>query len=133
MHSTEGYWKRIHKGATYVLFIIERLLPVFLKSPEARGLRSYQIPLPAREAELNKDLLELRAMKDVAILARSSPILDMWREKREAYCRIIFSKTCCERVILPPDKSGGFKGSVQRFIKHLGWGFKAQSLSRSCV
>ena len=36
-------------------------------------------------------------------------------------------------VILPLVRGGGFKGSVQRFIKHLGWGFKAQSLSRSCV
>lgn len=97
MHSEEGDWKGIHKGATYVPFIIERLLPVFLKSPDGRTLRVHKIPLPAKEAKLNDDLRELREMKDVAILARSARILDIWREKREAYCHIYFSKTWCER------------------------------------
>ena len=97
MHSAEGDWKGIHKGATYVPFIIERLLPVFLKSPGARALKTQQIPLPAKESKLNDDLRELREMKDVAILARSDRILDLWREKREAYCRIYFSKEWCDR------------------------------------
>lgn len=97
MHSAEADWKGIHKGATYVPFIIERLLPSFLKSPEGRTLRTQKIPLPAREAKLNDDLRELREMKDVAILARSSRILDMWRDKREAYCHIYYSKAWCER------------------------------------
>lgn len=97
MHSAEGDWNGIHKGATYVPFIIERLLPVFLKSPEGRTLRTYKIPLPAKEAKLNDDLRELREMKDVAVLARSDRILDLWREKREAYCHIYFSKEWCER------------------------------------
>lgn len=97
MHSSEGDWKGIHKGATYVPFIIERLLPVFLKSPEGRALRVYKVPLPAKEAKLNDDLRELREMKDVAILARSARILDLWREKREAYCHIYFSKEWCDR------------------------------------
>lgn len=97
MHSAEGDWKGIHKGATYVPFIIERLLSVFLKSPEGRTLRVHKIPLPAKEAKLNDDLRELREMKDVAILARSTRILDLWREKREAYCHIYFSKAWCER------------------------------------
>lgn len=97
LHSAEGDWKGIHKGATYVPFIIERLLPSFLKSPEGRTLRTQKIPLPAREAKLNKDLLELREMKDVAILARSSRILDLWRQKREAYCQVLFSENWCER------------------------------------
>ena len=97
MHSAEGDWKGIHKGATYVPFIIERLLPLFLKSPEGRTLRTQKIPLPAKEAKLNDDLLELREMKDVAILARSGRILDLWRAKREAYCQIYFSKAWCER------------------------------------
>lgn len=97
MHSSDGDWKGIHKGATYIPFIIERLLPVFLRSPEGRLLRTHQIPLPVKEAKLNDDLLELREMKDVAILARSTPILDLWREKREAYCSIYFSKSWNER------------------------------------
>jgi len=97
MHSAEGDWKGIHKGATYVPFIIERLLPVFLRSPEGRALRVYKVPLPTKEAKLNDDLRELREMKDVAILARSSRILDLWREKREAYCHIYYSKAWCER------------------------------------
>lgn len=97
MHSAEGDWKGIHKGATYVPFIIERLLPAFLKSPEGRMLRVHKIPLPAKEAKLNDDLRELRKMKDVAILARSARILDLWREKREAYCHIYFGKEWCDR------------------------------------
>ncbi|MEN9962577.1 MAG: hypothetical protein RIS66_990, partial [Actinomycetota bacterium] len=47
------------------------------------------------------------------------------------------SEQICESVrdgvILPPVKGGGFKGSVQRFIKHLCWGFKAQCFARSCI
>lgn len=99
MHSAEGDWRGIHKGATYVPFIIERLLPAFLKSPEGRMLRVHKIPLPTKEAKLNDDLRELREMKDVAILARSCRILDLWREKREAYCHIYFSKEWCDRHI----------------------------------
>lgn len=96
MHSAEGDWKGIHKGATYVPFIIERLLPAFLKSPDGRTLRVHKVALPAKEAKLNDDLRELREMKDVAILAHSARILDLWREKREAYCHIYFSKAWCE-------------------------------------
>lgn len=97
MNSSDGDWKGIHKGATYIPFIIERLLPVFLRSPEGRQLHTHQIPLPVKEAKLNDNLLELREMKDVAILAQSTRILDLWREKREAYCSIYFSKAWNER------------------------------------
>lgn len=97
MHSSDGDWKGIHKGATYIPFIIERLLPVFLRSPEGRLLRTHQIALPVKEAKLSDDLLKLREMKDVAILTRSTRILDLWREKRESYCSIYFSKTWNER------------------------------------
>lgn len=97
MYSSDGDWKGIHKGATYIPFIIERLLPVFLRSPEGRLLHTHQIPLPVKEAKLSDDLLELKEIKDVAILARSTRILDLWREKREAYCSIYFSKAWNER------------------------------------
>lgn len=97
LHSVDGDWKGIHKGSTYVPFIVERLLPVFLRSDAGRVLSIRQVPLPAREAALNADLRELRQMKDMAVLARSDRILDLWREKREAYCRIYFSKEWCNR------------------------------------
>lgn len=97
LHSADGDWKGIHKGSTYVPFIVERLLPLFLRSDVGRVLRSRQVPLPAKEAKLNDDLRDLREMKDVAVLARSDRILDLWREKREAYCRIYFSKEWCDR------------------------------------
>lgn len=100
LHSSAGDMKGIHKGATYVPFIIERLLTVFLMSPEAHSLHVHQITLPAKEATLNDDLRELREMKDVAVLTRSDRILDMWREKREAYCRIYYSKEWCDRHIM---------------------------------
>lgn len=97
LHSTNGDWKGIHKGSTYVPFIVERLLPLFLSSKSGRGLRARQVLLPAKEAKLNDYLRELREMKDVAFLARSDRILDLWREKREAYCRIYFSQEWCDR------------------------------------
>ena len=97
LHSADGDWKGIHKGSTYVPFIVERLLELFLSSESGRGLRARQLSLPAKEAKLNDDLRELREMKDVAFLARSDRILDLWREKREAYCRIYFSQEWCDR------------------------------------
>lgn len=97
LHSADGDWKGIHKGSTYVPFIVERLLPLFLRSDAGRVLRSRQVPLPAKEAKLNDDLRELREMKDVAVLTRSDHILGLWREKREAYCRIYFSQEWCVR------------------------------------
>jgi hypothetical protein len=48
---------------------------------------------------MNEDLLELRNMKDVAVLSRSKHILAMWQEKRSEYFRKTSSAWWCDRYL----------------------------------
>ena len=61
MHSKLADDRDLHKGCTYVPFIVERLLPVFLKTA-GKDLLAHKIALPLRESELNVHLKLLREM-----------------------------------------------------------------------
>jgi hypothetical protein len=84
LRSPEADPKRWHRGAGYLPFIIERLLPTFLRGPGAHlAVRRY--PVPREEAKLNDELRTLRIMKDQAIAQRSVDLAREWMERRNRY------------------------------------------------
>lgn len=86
--------RRLHNEATYWPFIIERLLPVFLKL-HGPGLRVARIP-PAGEAKLNTHLKRLREMKDVAHHTKSKWLAACWLHYRNSYVMNIASRDWCQ-------------------------------------
>ena len=98
MHSEDADWRKLHHASTYVPFIMERLFTVFLHN-QGRHLKVQKIPCPLGESNMNEDLLELRNMKDVAVLSRSKHILAMWQEKRSEYFRKTSSAWWCDRYL----------------------------------
>jgi len=97
MHSTEADWELTHNASTYVPFIVERLFAVFLRTA-GRHLTAQQVRLPPREALMNPTLEDMRTMKDVAILSRSTRILALWQQKRMDYLRQYPADWCGEHL-----------------------------------
>jgi hypothetical protein len=84
----------MHNGATYVVFIIERLLPIFLKT-SGRHLKTFKIALPGKEAELNVHIRLLREMKDVAHKTKSAWLDACWINYRNLYFAQSRSREWC--------------------------------------
>ena len=97
LHSTEADWELTHNASTYVPFIVERLFTVFLRTA-GRHLTAQQVRLPPREALMHPALDELRTMKNVAILSRSTRILALWQQKRMDYLRQYPADWCEEHL-----------------------------------
>jgi hypothetical protein len=76
--------KNQHAGSTYWPFIVERLLPLFLRSA-GQGLKVHKLSLPAAEARLNTHLQRLREMKDVAHRTHSRWLYACWLNYRNLY------------------------------------------------
>ncbi|MDO8299765.1 hypothetical protein [Lacisediminimonas sp.] len=105
LHSEMADDRGIHRGATYVPFIVERLFPVFLKT-EGRGLKAFKIALPEREREMNVHLKLLREMKDVAHRTKSPWLAACWVNYRNLYLSQTNGKAWCQkylRAVTPPD------------------------------
>jgi len=105
MHSKLADERNLHNSATYVPFIVERLFPVFMKT-KGRNLKSYKIPLPERERELNVHLKLLREMKDVAYRTKSAWLAVCWANYRNLYFAQVNGKEWCDkylRTITPTD------------------------------
>ena len=98
MHSKMADDRDLHKGATYVPFIVERLLPVFLKTA-GKGLGAYKIILPKRDAELNVHLKLLREMKDVAHRTKSAWLAACWVNYRNLYLMQVNGKEWCDKYL----------------------------------
>ena len=96
MHSKMADDRDLHKGATYVPFIVERLLPVFLKTA-GKGLSAHKIALPKRDAELNVHLKLLREMKDVAHRTKSAWLAACWANYRNLYLMQANGKEWCDK------------------------------------
>lgn len=96
LHSADADWRGIHHAATYVPFIVERLFTVFMRSA-GRHFKAHKIPSPAGEARMNAALREMREVKDVAILSRSTRLLASWQEQRRAYFETHHGKDWCTR------------------------------------
>lgn len=84
LHSQEADRRGMHNGATYLVFIIERLFPVFLKT-SGRHLTTFKVPLADKETELNVHLRLLREMKDVAHKTKSAWLAACWINYRNLY------------------------------------------------
>jgi hypothetical protein len=88
--------KNQHAGATYWPFIVERLLPIFLRSA-GQGLKVHKLALPAAEARLNAHLQRLREMKDVAHRTRSRWLYACWLNYRNLYLLQTAGSDWCKR------------------------------------
>ena len=88
--------RALHAGASYWPFIIERLLPVFLRGPGA-GLKIRKILLPTAEARLNPHLKRLREMRDVAHKTRSQWLYSCWQHYRNLYLLQTAGRDWCTR------------------------------------
>lgn len=98
MHSVDADWRKLHHASTYIPFIVERLFTVFMHNA-GRHLKVHKVPCPLGEANMNETLRDLRNMKDVAVLTRSTKILEMWQEKRADYFRQTSSAWWCDRYL----------------------------------
>jgi hypothetical protein len=98
LHSTMADDRGLHRGATYVPFIVERLFPLFLKS-EGRGLKAHKIALPEREREMNVHLKLLREMKDVAHRTKSPWLAACWVNYRNLYLSQVNGKAWCQKYL----------------------------------
>ncbi len=76
--------KQIHQGASYWPFIVERLLPEFLRATGGT-IRAHKVPLPGLDAKLNAHQKRLREMKDVAHRTRSAWLYSCWLNYRNLY------------------------------------------------
>lgn len=86
----------LHPGATYWPFIIERLLPLFLRGPGA-GLKTRKVPLPTIDARLNAHQRRLREMKDVAHRTKSAWLYSCWIHYRNLYLLQVAGRDWCQR------------------------------------
>lgn len=84
MHSSIADEKNIHQGASYVPFIIERLLPIFLKTVGS-SLKSYKFNMLEPLKKLDVHLRLLREMKDVAYKTNSPWLAACWVNYRNLY------------------------------------------------
>jgi hypothetical protein len=90
--------RNLHAGASYWPFIIERLLPLYLRGPGA-GLKTHKIVLPTAEARLNPHLRRLREMKDVAHRTRSQWLYSCWLHFRNLYLLQTAGRDWCTRYL----------------------------------
>lgn len=98
LHSTGADSRGLHGGSTYVPFIVERLFPLFLRTA-GRKLKSQQLALPRREAELNVHLKLLREMKDVAHRTKSAWLAACWVNYRNLYLTQLHGKAWAQRYL----------------------------------
>ncbi len=84
LHSNIADDKKIHNGATYVPFIIERLLPVFLKTVGS-SLKFQKITMTEPLKKLDVHIRLLREMKDVAYKTNSPWLAACWVNYRNLY------------------------------------------------
>ncbi len=96
LHSKNADQADLHKGASYVPFIVERLFPVFLKE-SGKAFKSFKVPLPERERELNVHLKLLREMKDVAHKTKSIWLAACWVNYRNLYLTQVNGKEWCSK------------------------------------
>ena len=98
LHSKIADQHSFHFGATYVPFIVERLLGTFLATDGA-GLKAFKLALPAREKELNVHQRLLREMKDVAHKTKSNWLAAIWINYRALYLSQTNGREWCQKYL----------------------------------
>ncbi|MET0271087.1 MAG: hypothetical protein ABW173_11740 [Sphingomonas sp.] len=84
LHSTAADERNVHKGCTYMPFIVERLFPLFMRTA-GRHLTGHKLPLPVPEEDLDVHQRLLREMKDNACRQRSQWLAACWVNYRGLY------------------------------------------------
>jgi len=105
LHSVHADDRGLHKGATYIPFIVERLFPVFMKTA-GKDMKGYKIALPEREKDLNVHLKLLREMKDLAHKTNSAWLAACWANYRNLYLTQVQKKEWCVKYLAalnPPE------------------------------
>jgi hypothetical protein len=98
LHSAHADDRGLHKGATYVPFIVERLFPIFMKTA-GKQFKGFKIALPERERELNVHLKLLREMKDLAHRTKSVWLVACWVNYRNLYLTQAQKKDWCTKYL----------------------------------
>jgi hypothetical protein len=98
LHSPDGDARRVHGGASYLPFIVERLFPLFMRSAGA-GFRSHKIRLPIVEAGMDVHLTMLREMKDEACRLRSPWLAACWVNYRSLYLKQQHGQAWCSKFL----------------------------------
>jgi hypothetical protein len=98
LHSTNADDRGLHKGSTYIPFIVERLFPVFMKTA-GKGMKGYKVALPEREKELNVHLKLLREMKDLSHKTNSAWLAACWVNYRNLYLTQVQKKDWCAQYL----------------------------------
>ncbi len=88
----------LHAGASYWPFIVERLLPAYLRGPGS-SLNVRKLTLPEPENRLNSHLRRLREMKDVAHRTRSQWLYSCWLHYRNLYLLQANGREWCVRYL----------------------------------
>jgi len=98
LHSAHADDRGLHKGATYVPFIVERLFPIFMNTA-GKQFKGFKIALPERERELNVHLKLLREMKDLAHRTKSVWLAACWVNYRNLYLTQSQKKDWCTKYL----------------------------------
>ena len=90
--------RNLHAASSYWPFIIERLLPEFLRSA-GQALTTHKLTLPTAQGRLNSHLLRLREMKDVAQRSRSPWLYACWLNYRNLYLQQSCGADWCKHYL----------------------------------
>lgn len=87
-----------HVNSTYWPFLVERLLPLFLRKM-GNELKVCKLPVPRSESKLSVHLQRLREMKDMACKTRSRWLYTCWLSYRNLYMQQIYGREWCQRYL----------------------------------
>lgn len=105
LHSNVADDKNLHGGSTYVPFVIERLLPIFLKTVGS-PLKAYKLNMVEPLKKLDVHLRLLREMKDVAFKTNSPWLAACWVNYRNLYLTQTKGAVWCKSYLrqITPEK-----------------------------
>jgi hypothetical protein len=105
LHSSAADDKNLHGGATYVPFIVERLLPIFLKTVGS-SLKAHKCNLIEPLKKMDVHLRLLREMKDVAHRTNSPWLAACWVNYRNLYLTQTKGANWCKTYLrqITPEK-----------------------------
>ena len=102
--------KKVHAGACYIPFVVERLFSLFLTLPNSTGFKYMKYPVPAPEKKLGLHPKKLREMKDAACHTRSQWLAGCWLSYRSLYLKRT-ENSRMERIHMPAITTPDFRFS----------------------
>ncbi len=98
IHSPAADSRNLHSGATYLPFIVERLLGVYL-SEHKNDYAVFKFPSVAGESRVNVHAKLLSQMKDVAISSASTWMATCWVNYRNLYMQCHYGRDWSTRYL----------------------------------